>query len=77
MQLSKIMQHEVTMGILSGGYFVALFVGLIYMTVVIITHASGKYETVRFIYPANNVECVIVSRGARSDVECWSTKGEE
>ena len=59
---------EIAMGI----FGVAFFVGLLALwTVVVISYSSGKIETVRTIYPANNVECVIISRGARSDIDCW------
>lgn len=46
----------------------ALFILLVAMTIII--YASGKVTTVETIYPTNNVVCVIVSRGARADVEC-------
>lgn len=62
---------EIAMGI----FGVALFAGLLALAVVVVSYTSGKTETVRTIYPANNVECVIVSRGARSDIDCWPIEG--
>ena len=58
--------HEFVLGTAVAGLFLLL------LAMVIIAYASGRVETVKTIYPANNVACVIVSRGARSDVECWT-----
>lgn len=55
---------------------VTLVAGLLALSLVIISYTSGKIETVRTIYPANNVECVIVSRGARSDIDCWTISSD-
>ena len=62
---------EIAMGI----FGVALFAGLLALAVVVVSYASGKTETVKTIYPADNIECVIVSRGARSDIDCWPIEG--